>query len=170
MKVRILGCPEYKRFRPFIKKAVNYYSSQLISDVRIRRNIELLIKFSDKYDDIGTCCVEDYNTNNKARSFIIELKSDVGASEILRTLAHEMVHMKQYVNGELDAAMTVWRGNKIDSDKIDYYSQPWEMEAFAKEVGLFNHFCAKEKLWDIFKDIRNPQNKDHYPPKNIEWR
>lgn len=46
----------------------------------------------------------------------------------LSTLAHEMVHVKQFAKGELDPALSRWKSNKY-CDKIEYWDQPWEKEA-----------------------------------------
>lgn len=46
----------------------------------------------------------------------------------LATLAHEMVHVKQFARGELSLDMKTWK-NRKDCDKIDYWEQPWEKEA-----------------------------------------
>jgi len=46
----------------------------------------------------------------------------------LRTLAHEMVHVKQFAKGELNSALTQWKSNKY-CDNIKYWDQPWEKEA-----------------------------------------
>ena len=46
----------------------------------------------------------------------------------LSTLAHEMVHVKQWARNEMDLGMDRWktRGN---CGGIDYWNQPWEREA-----------------------------------------
>ena len=46
----------------------------------------------------------------------------------LSTLAHEMVHVKQFAIGELDPALSRWKSNKYCA-KIEYWDQPWEKEA-----------------------------------------
>jgi hypothetical protein len=119
-------------------------------------NIFLRIKFNNKIDAYGYASVEDYNDSGKPRDFEIEIHSGIGASDILKTLAHEMVHIKQYAYNETNETLTRWKGRKVDSDNTDYWVQPWEIEAFGTEVGLFSKFAIKEKLWDIFTGIQNP--------------
>ena len=58
--------------------------------------------------------------------------------EIASTLAHELVHVKQYIRGELNAEGTRWKGQKVPFGprggvKIKYRQQPWEAEAFEME-------------------------------------
>lgn len=60
---------------------------------------------------------------------------------ILQILAHEAVHIKQFAKGELYDHLysnTVrWRKNTYDLDVIDYCDQPWEVEAYEREIGLY---------------------------------
>ena len=51
-------------------------------------------------------------------------------------LAHEMIHIKQYMKGEMtDEPKAVWKGQ--DHEKTPYRKQPWEKEAHALEHDLF---------------------------------
>ena len=62
------------------------------------------------------------------------------------TLAHEMVHVKQYVRHELKEP-TVWKGTNINTDKVEYWDLPWEIEAHGREIGLFVRWAQKEGYW-----------------------
>jgi len=66
--------------------------------------------------------------------------------EIASTIAHELVHIKQYIRRELTQGATVWKGQKIPvgprGGTIRYRDQPWEKEAFSKEKEL------TELYWD----------------------
>lgn len=61
--------------------------------------------------------------------------------EILSTIAHEMVHAKQYLRKELDGYATTWKGRKAEGYK--YENQPWEREARRLEVKLY------KKCWNM---------------------
>ena len=62
---------------------------------------------------------------------------------LIITLAHEMVHVKQYARGQVTHSKNrkarYWMGKKV---KEDYYNQPWEIEAFSKERVLANKVFA----------------------------
>lgn len=68
--------------------------------------------------------------------------SRLGTEQMFRTVAHEMVHAKQWVrgqvkqyqkrNGELDLT---WMNRKY---KCAYYDRPWEIEAYSRESVLAN--------------------------------
>lgn len=55
---------------------------------------------------------------------------------MMQTLAHELVHAKQYLRGELvSESKWVWKGRNADGFKYD--NQPWEKEAHRLEKELF---------------------------------
>ena len=70
----------------------------------------------------GYCCHLEDN------EFEIEVKRGLRLRSLLTTVAHELVHVKQYITGELTQ----------DSDKnISYWDRPSEIEAHGRETGLF---------------------------------
>ena len=167
MQLSIVGCPDKKHFRPYVKRAALFYAEQLISS-KLRENIYLRIKFNPKIDVYGYASILEYNNSRKAREFEIELHPGIGAAEILKCLAHEMTHIKQYAYNETNETLTRWRGHKVDSDVIDYWNQPWEIEAYGMESGLFSKFAVKEKLWEVFFGIQNPDAP--IEPEPLGWK
>ena len=59
----------------------------------------------------------------------------------MRTLAHEMVHAKQYIFGELDGYSDSWKGS--DVNYYSYEDSPWEKEAYKLEEILYEKFWKK---------------------------
>lgn len=167
MRLRITGCPD-TYFKDYVKSSVMFYSEQLISSKRLRDNITLTIKFNPKLSVWGFASIEDYNSANKPREFLIELHPWIGAKNILRTLAHEMVHIKQFVFGETNEKLSMWKGSPIDSDALDYYLHPWEMEANSLEDWLLEKYVIEFKLWEIFEDIKNPDAP--IEKQKIKWK
>lgn len=167
MQVRIVNCPD-KDFKPFVKRSVNFYAENLIPSKRLRDNVYLTIKFNPKLTVWAFASIEEYNSSNKAREFLIEIHPWIGAAEILKTLAHEMVHIKQFVHGETNETLSKWKGLSIDSDAIDYYQQPWELEAYSLETGLWTKFAIKEGLWNVFEGIGNPEGP--IEKLDIKWK
>jgi hypothetical protein len=165
MQLSIVGCPDKERFRPYVKRAAIFYAQELMS-TKMSDNIFIRIKFNSKLDALGYAGVIDYNESNKPREFEIELNPIIGSHDILETLAHEMVHVKQYAYNEMNEYGTRWRGQKI-TENLNYYDEPWEVEAFGVSTGLFTKFVIKEKLWEVFSDIRNPDAP--LKPEPIAW-
>lgn len=93
------------------------------------------------------------------RHFQIVLRNLEDDDDIIRTLAHEMVHVQQHIknrltmraklakNGAIDIA-AYWDGVRWKPKKTEhpYYDAPWELEAYGKEVGLYQRWL-KYKEW-----------------------
>lgn len=141
-----------KKTKRIIAKAAEFYGSLLLSK-RMANTICLDIKLMKKLDDPDT---EGYcqfiERDVGYRLFEIELLKDVPLEEILRNLAHEMVHLKQFATGELDynvkpAHISKWHGLSVNEKTVNYWDLPWEIEAFGREKGLFYRFCDKHNIY-----------------------
>lgn len=166
MKLRIVNCPD-KDFKPYVEKAIRFYGQNLISK-RLLDNIHIKLKFNPNLDVHGFASVEDYNSSGKPREFLIEVHSWIGAKEILKTLAHEMVHVKQFAYQETNDSLSVWKGMRVDSDSMDYYDHPWEVEAYGMDTTLLAKFAIQEKLWEVFDEFVNPNTP--IEKKKIGWK
>lgn len=167
MLVRVVNCPD-KDFKPFVERAAIFYSKELVPNSRIRNNCSVEIKFDETIKEYGFASVGAYNTRKQPRKFLIEIHPHIGSRRILETLAHEMVHVKQYIQDETNDQLTKWRGKKINSDKVDYWVQPWEIDAYGRETGLITKFAISENLWEIFSDFKNPTDPIKHTP--IAWK
>lgn len=83
----------------------------------------------------------------------VVLDSRLEMTQFLRTLAHELVHVKQSVRGHYKTEIykngkekRYWLGKHVVAK---YEDQPWEREAFRREEELldvlFRHIAQKEK-------------------------
>ena len=80
-----------------------------------------------------------------------ELNYSEWVSRILRTLAHEMIHVKQYIMGELTFKRKgmYWKNELVSSMTADeYYSSPHEVEAYGKEKWLYLGYA---RVWNVIK-------------------
>ncbi len=65
--------------------------------------------------------------------------------ELLKTLAHELVHVKQYVLGELrsrDVGLLYKGINHEAMNLMEYFELPYEIEAYGREKGLLYGFMV----------------------------
>lgn len=125
------------------RAAIDYFAEKLFTPQK-RRHLYLEVKYRNKKtlgNLHGIVTVDDYNVLGMPIGFIVEIAKD-SEEEMLKTLAHEMVHMLQYARGELNEEMSLWKGRKVDSDEIPYSEQPWEVEAETKGIELYESFCA----------------------------
>jgi hypothetical protein len=114
--------------------AIDNFADVLFSP-QLKRHIEIKIVYRKNLAHYGLADIDDYNKSGLPRYFIIEIKKELDENERIRTVAHEMVHVRQYALLQLNAEMNMWHGKKVNADKIPYMDQPWEIEAH--DVGDF---------------------------------
>lgn len=92
----------------------------------------------------GYCHIHEGEDNSYApKWFNIDIDGSMSLKTILETLAHEMVHLRQFRNKELGYRenYTRWMGRAYRLD-IPYDREPWEKEAYALEKVLVAKFVA----------------------------
>lgn len=163
MHYRIVNCPE-KAFRPYVKNAMFFFMDELVSNPVIKSECHINIVFNPSLSVQGYSSIIE--TPKTPRKFLIEINSIMGERYILSTLAHEMVHVKQYIQHEINDTLSTWCGDVVDVS--DYWTHPWEIEAHGLEVGLLTKYVVKYKLWEVFENFTNPDDDFKYKP--IEWK
>ena len=94
----------------------------------------LFKKIPEQENTIGTCLMQDNN-----RTFEIEIQKGLSFDEIVKTVCHEMVHVKQYARNEMTDS--TWKGklrwrNRFIKKNTSYSKLPWEREAYRKQKTL----------------------------------
>jgi hypothetical protein len=144
MLIKVTG--SNKAVRELITAATWFYAEKLMGK-RLINNLELNIKlkrnmFKDENTE-GTAIWED--ESYRPKEFTIELDCGAKIRNILITLAHEMVHIKQWAKNEMYEYTTPGKvrfmKTKYDMNDLDNWDYPWEIEAFGKQLGLFVRFC-----------------------------
>jgi len=150
----IFDCKLSDNAKKELKRAAKFYAKELM-DHAVTQNLELEIAVVNKLPMQGLCEVLD--DERKPSLFRIELRKEL-AGEVLSSLAHEMVHVKQYATGELrDTAkenIIVWQGKKLNVKNLISFDHPWEVEAYGKEVGLIWKY-AKKYPGNIINPLKN---------------
>jgi len=72
----------------------------------------------------------------------IYLNEGLSLSDMMRTIFHEMVHVKQYHSGKYIEGRhaSFWKGKRCDTFGDEYFNLPWEVEAFAMETEMVIKF------------------------------
>ena len=103
--------------------------------------------FSKKYEGNNNLCGLVIADKKNKFKFRIYLNPDLSRKRQLLTLAHELVHCKQFMRDELgqtidlgDAVFTKWNNKMIRENDIDYDCLPWEIEATGREYGLYQRW------------------------------
>ena len=131
-----------KTKRDIAYNVVHYMIKQLMPRLR---NIEIEVKLTTLTGDaVGYCLMGDNN-----RDFELEIDKNLNIKDLVMTLCHEMVHVKQYVRKEMDdwngLAVARWK-NKTVLPNTNYYDLPWEKEAYELQAKLAK-MCWKEGIF-----------------------
>lgn len=131
-----------------VYNAVIFYGEKIMSKrmlALITIRIEFVENLEAHYNIIGDCSWED--DNYRPREFIIRLDANAGKRKMLISLAHEMVHVKQFAKSEMrdtrHTHIVMWGREAVNTDDIDYWDLPWEIEAHGREAGLYVRFKSK---------------------------
>lgn len=119
---------------------------------RLKKKLEIVVIFQDGYfkrtGNYADCVWED--THFRPTEFTINFEPKQKLPVMLNTLAHEMVHVKQWAKGEMymhmrDSKITHFNKKLIDTEKVNYWEQPWEIEAYGRAIGLVVQWSTARK-------------------------
>jgi hypothetical protein len=118
------------------------------------KTLDIVVKLKKLGSDADGYCLRE-----SSREYELEIDHTVGLRRMLETVAHEMVHVKQYARNEMsDTAIQTkfykWKDTLVP-ETTDYWDLPWEIEANGREVGLFirwaHHTGNAKKHWANIK-------------------
>ncbi len=139
-----------KTQKKYVKSIAQFCGEKLLGsrlDPKITVNIELKKDLMSKENIYGDACPEEWE--RRPKEFEIRIDSSQRLRQLLQTVAHELVHVKQYAKDELHE-YTMKKGHRYNGkfyhESTDYWDEPWEIEAHGREVGLFIRWAESEKL------------------------
>jgi len=148
MRLKITGSMADKALKKEMRAAADFFASRLLSE-KVNKNIHVdlvLTKDLLKEDKVYGWC--DWIDNNlRPRYFEIEMDADLSRITAIRTLAHEMAHVKQWVYEELKDYVhkdSHWCGRPIDPS-TPYRQRPWEADAFRLQNKLASEWFALKR-------------------------
>ena len=120
-----------------------YKKDRLDNTVKFKKG---LFEETDQY---GNCIWMDQHY--RPEEFEIEIDPDQSIQLLLNTLAHELVHVKQWAKGEyyqLQREKHVYKfcSKRFDTNKVDYWDTPWEIEAHGRAIGLVVQWTRANNL------------------------
>jgi len=136
--------PQKRRVEKFIDDVVNHFFPK-----DLKKNVLIITNMRTNLgDDAGQCCNAgvvqlDSSVMKSAQVISVELSRNMvdyddqehypySIKEIVSTLAHELVHAKQYIRGELTAKQYRW----AEEYNVKHSDMPWEIEAYGMEDEL----------------------------------
>jgi hypothetical protein len=109
-----------------------YSMAEFVCDkFNINPDIEISFRRLTKCNSLGGCVELEDN------EYEIDVKRSLRMREMLTTLAHELVHVKQYELGQL---------TQDNETEYDYWDKPSEIEAHGRETGLFITWAEQNNL------------------------
>lgn len=82
--------------------------------------------------------------------FCLEIEKSLDKEETLKAIAHEMVHVRQFRSNQMKYIddEVWWKGKLYPSRKKlnsveKYLRSPWELEAYTREIELYNNFVNR---------------------------
>ena len=115
-----------------------------IKKLNLHRIRTLELNFSLK--KLKTLYGELEQLDDKRREFSIVLDKNMNTENIIRTVIHEMIHVKQYIRKEMDSEVIGqrmrWKSKTYPSD-IKYDDMPWEKEANRLETKYGNEYLEE---------------------------
>lgn len=125
------------------KSLSNFVLNKFFRTKAMRDSLEIHIHLQKNYfketSMYGDCIWEDQHFRPK--DFTINVDVSQKDNMILNTIAHELVHVKQWAKGEMYELQSKrkcykYKGNEYNRDKMDYWDYPWEIEAHGHAIGL----------------------------------
>jgi hypothetical protein len=117
------------KHRNLVEKFVRF----LCAELKVQPSKICIDSYDEDNTNLGLCIDESQD------EFIILVKeSGRNIEDVFITIAHEMVHVKQYMNENL--------GWFLDNrNYIPYHERWWEQEAFSRSVPLVEKFAMELK-------------------------
>lgn len=129
IKIIITGTKSEK-LKTILTEACFFYMKQLHFRKR-KRLLEIFINIGH-FENYGLC---EFNQDYYWPEVIIHINREYGREEMLKTLAHELVHAKQYLRKQLKqiGEQMYWMGKPSDKEE-------WEVEAYFGEEKLYGEY------------------------------
>ena len=109
---------------------------------RLRRNIDLSLHIVSHNPQLGDYHYATCAGNNKSVDIELNRLDETGKKfthdQMMLNLAHELIHAKQFIKGELSPKLQ--RFKRKYHGKTPYSRQPWEKEAYKMESKIYNMF------------------------------
>ena len=163
------------KLRVALYAMTEFAMARLVSSKRLRNNVSINVHLKH-HEEGGEAMLSEDADRYRPRDFKVIIDhhqaeiDDYGITRtdtewghtILRTLAHELVHVKQYLVGDLtwrDKGM-LWKGVMFAPEYLtDQLETPYEVEAYGKEKGLLVSFFIKWKEIEEVMGIKYSLNR-----------
>lgn len=124
-----------------ILRVKRFVEDRIFSDIKNAENIEI------RFDGEIELGADGFCTQEEEDSYLIELSYCLRGEDLIRTVIHELVHVRQYLRGELkqihrDGVGPRMYWHDVDMTDRSYDERPWEIEAHSLEHRLCKQFLS----------------------------
>ena len=161
MEIKLYARNIDNKLRTALYAMTSFAMAELVPSKRLRNNISINVHLKHHEED-GEAMLEEYANRYRPRDFKVIIDhhraeiDDYGRTRtdtewghtILRILAHELVHVKQYLVGDMTCRTKgmLWKGVMFAPEYLtEQLKTPYEVEAYGKEKGLLISFFVKWK-------------------------
>jgi hypothetical protein len=138
------------------------YSKRLCEDVttwflnkflpRHKIEVEIIHRGLKRESVYGYC--DFVGESYRPREFLIELQTHMNEEMYIKTLLHELVHLRQWVMGSLRLRYGKMCYCKEPVEKYDYWHQPHEIEAREHEETLYVEYFRDKGIVPLDELVR----------------
>lgn len=150
--IRVYGTTNAEIVKSQVHRSLDY--------LNLHNPIFLYISFSDALPkQVKGVTYRVYSVDaakNKVCTYRIRINTKLNDVQRLNVLAHEMMHVKQFVEGELEVMHgrhVIWKGAKYATKNFNDRSMPWEVDAYR-----YDQYVARE-LHTIPKELPSLASK-----------
>ena len=135
-----------KRKRALVESVAEFMVQQLLPR---HRTLDIEIILSNLMKESGVCGFCNAYTD---REFMIELDKTLDHYDLIETICHEMIHLKQYARKELTKynfkeQTVLWKNNSYSIEAEEYNNSPWEIEAYEYEFIYAEKYLIHTGVW-----------------------
>lgn len=147
MKVYITGKAENISNKE-IKQAVFFYLRKLLGNSMSKKiTIDVVIE-KDLFKTYEMyAAISPLEADPRPKHYELEIDAKLSKKQFLVSLAHEMIHLKQFAKDQLrdleTKKMTRWLGEYYVEENINYWLRPWEMEAHENELIIYKSYLSE---------------------------
>jgi hypothetical protein len=134
--VEILVYTRSQLRKQFIQNCAQYFANEL----KLQKSRYILVIHTTNLKKKESAYGLTGRIHDISNIVYMTLDSRLSQIRLIETIAHEMVHVKQFVKGQLKYVkarngrlVETWLGKRV---KCDYWKSPWEKEAYRREVEL----------------------------------
>ena len=146
--------------RSLVQDAADFYLQRLLSAEQVN-DLTVDIELIKNLLATEGCKADTVRASDETENeFELRIDSTMNMNAILLALAHECVHIRQYVSDEMRDKdkwyLVEFQGKVFNMKKVNYFDLPWEIEAYGREHGLLYHYVGAKKLTKARWYTRDP--------------